>query len=136
MSAALARESLDLVDSAGEKCEKSRKGNDTKKLHGTKKNCAVLQRKLKTEIATSGGMQLSVEELLMRLPVHEDCTEANVHFIERLGDRSCLDATAANKIFERAVKSRKENPPSEPKEESTAFTEEDFKKFEEEYFVN
>jgi hypothetical protein len=39
-------------------------------------------------------------------------------------------------IFERSVKSRTEKPSSEPKEESTVFTEEDFKKFEEEYFVN
>lgn len=121
---------------AGEKSVKSRKGNDAKNLHRTKKHGAVLQRKLKTKIATSGGVQLSVEELLMRLPVHEDCTEGNVRFLQRLGDRSCLDAKAANKIFERAVKSRKENPTSEPKEESTVFTEEDFKKFEEEYFVN
>jgi hypothetical protein len=49
-------------------------------------------------VATSGGVQLSVEELLMRLPVHEDCTEGNVRFLQRLGDRSCLDAKAANKV--------------------------------------
>jgi hypothetical protein len=39
-------------------------------------------------------------------------------------------------IFERTVRRRKEKPSSEPKEDSTVFTEEDFKKFEEEYFVN
>jgi hypothetical protein len=39
-------------------------------------------------------------------------------------------------IFERSVKSRTEKPSTEPKEESTVFSEEDFKKFEEEYFVN
>jgi hypothetical protein len=39
-------------------------------------------------------------------------------------------------IFERSVKRRTEKPASEPEEESTVFTEEDFKKFEEEYFVN
>jgi hypothetical protein len=39
-------------------------------------------------------------------------------------------------IFERSVKSRTDKSSSEPKEESTVFTEEDFKKFEEEYFAN
>jgi hypothetical protein len=39
-------------------------------------------------------------------------------------------------IFERSVKCRTDKSSSEPKEESTVFTEEDFKKFEEEYFVN
>jgi hypothetical protein len=48
-------------------------------------------------VASSGGVQLSVEEL-MRLPVQEDHTEGNVHFLQRLGDRSCLDAKAANKV--------------------------------------
>jgi hypothetical protein len=49
-------------------------------------------------VATSGGVQLSVEDLLMRQPVHEDCTEGNVRFLQRLGERSCLDAKAANKV--------------------------------------
>lgn len=39
-------------------------------------------------------------------------------------------------IFERSVKCRTEKSSSELKEESTVFTEDDFKKFEEEYFVN
>jgi len=39
-------------------------------------------------------------------------------------------------IFERSVKCRTDKSSSELKEESTVFTEEDFKKFEEEYFVN
>jgi hypothetical protein len=48
-------------------------------------------------VTTSGGVQMSVEDL-MRLPVHEDCTEGNIRFLQRLGDRSCLDAKAANRV--------------------------------------
>jgi hypothetical protein len=46
-------------------------------------------------IATSGGVQLSVEDVRMRQPVHEDCTEGNIRFLQRLGDRSCLDAKSS-----------------------------------------
>ena len=43
-------------------------------------------------------MQLSVEELRMRLRVDRDRTEGNVHFLQRLGARSCWDAKATNKV--------------------------------------
>jgi hypothetical protein len=43
-------------------------------------------------------VQLSVEELRMRLRVHEDRTEGNVRLLQRLGDRSSLDVKAANKV--------------------------------------
>lgn len=137
MSAQLVRESLEFVESAGKKDVKSRKGNDAQNLNRKKKRGGrVMQRKPKKEIACSGQVQLSVEELRMRLRVHEDHTEGNVLFLQRLGDRSCWDAEASNKIFERSVKCRTEKSSSELKEESTVFTEEDFNKFEEEYFVN
>jgi len=49
-------------------------------------------------VECSGRMQLSVEELRMRLRVHEDRTEGNVRFLHRLGARSCWDAKATNKV--------------------------------------
>lgn len=49
-------------------------------------------------VACSGRAQLSIEELRMRLRVHEDHTEGNVLFLQRLGDRSFSDATATNKV--------------------------------------
>ncbi|KDR12666.1 hypothetical protein L798_13325 [Zootermopsis nevadensis] len=136
MSAALARESLELVESAGKKHVRPRQAIDAKNLHRKNKQSGIVQKKLRKEVASCGGVQLSVEELRMRLRVHEDRTEGNVRLLQRLGDCSSLDVKTANKIFERSVKSRTEKPSSESKEESTMFTEEDFKKFEEEYFVN
>jgi len=49
-------------------------------------------------VECSGRMELSVEELRMRLRVHEDRTEGNVRFLQRLGARSCRDAKATNKV--------------------------------------
>jgi len=49
-------------------------------------------------VECSGRAQLSVEELRMRLRVHEDRTEGNVRFLQRLGARSCWDAKATNKV--------------------------------------
>ena len=129
LSAKLARESLELVKSAGKKDVKSRKGNDAQKLHRKKKRDRIVtRRKPKTDVECSGGMQLSVEELRMRLRVHEYRTEGNVRFLQRLGARSCWIAKATNKIFERSVKCRTYKQSSELKEESTVFTEEDFNK--------
>ena len=99
MSAKLARESLELVESAGKKDVKSRKGSDAQKLHRKKKRDGmVTRRKPKREIECSGRVQLSVEELRMRLRVHEDRTEGNVRLLQRLGARSCCDAKATNKV--------------------------------------
>jgi hypothetical protein len=49
-------------------------------------------------VECSGQMKMSVEELCMRLHVHEDHTEGNVRFLQRLGARSCWDAKATNKV--------------------------------------
>jgi len=49
-------------------------------------------------VECGGRVQLSVEELRMRLRVHEDRTEGNVRFLQRLGARSCWDAKATNKV--------------------------------------
>ena len=49
-------------------------------------------------VECSGRVQLSVEELRMRLRVHEDRTEGNVRLLQRLGARSCCDAKATNKV--------------------------------------
>lgn len=133
MSAALVRESLELVESSG---KKKSGPNDAKVLHRKKKQHSVVEKKLKHKVVSSGGKQLSMEDLRMRLRVHEDRTEGNVRMLQKLGDRSTLDESAINKIFQRAVKTTIELPSSAPKEGTTVFTDEDFEKFEQEYFVN
>ena len=55
-------------------------------------------------MATSDGVQLSIEELRMRLRVHEDRTEGNVRMLQRLGETSYLDESAANKVCSRSYK--------------------------------
>lgn len=49
-------------------------------------------------VECSGQVELSVEELRMRLRVHEDRTEGNVRFLQRLGARSFSDTKATNKV--------------------------------------
>ncbi|PSN31732.1 DNA/RNA-binding protein KIN17 [Blattella germanica] len=137
--------------SSGKRHVKTKQGKISKNFPGKKKQNDIEQKKLKKTgtdlcdfninwvfptVATSDGVQLSIEELRMRLRVHEDRTEGNVRMLQRLGEKTNIDEGAVNKIFRRAVKGKSEVKAPEPKQESTVFTEEEFQKFEEEYFVN
>ena len=77
--------------------------------------------------------KLTVYETKKRLAAQEDPVNENVQRLLMLG-KNRIDPDTANKLFERAVKKRYIPKRAKPKEsEATAFTEQDFKKFEQEY---
>lgn len=74
-----------------------------------------------------------MEEAKKRQSSRVDPTEENVKRLLRLSSQT-LDPETSEHLFGRALKkSYVPKEPLQPEEEKTAFTEEDFKKFEEEY---
>ncbi|GLH04412.1 DNA/RNA-binding protein KIN17 [Gryllus bimaculatus] len=76
----------------------------------------------------------SVAEAVKRMRSEGDKTEENIRKLELLGSLD-IDSAIAKKIINRAVKSKEEEVKIE-EPQGTVFTEEDFEKFEKEYFVN
>ncbi|KAG7205427.1 hypothetical protein KM043_007420 [Ampulex compressa] len=75
----------------------------------------------------------TVYETRKRITARKDPTEENVRRLLTLSS-SRIDPETADKLLNRAVKKRYIPKEEKPKEtEKTVFTEEDFKKFEEEY---
>ncbi|KAL2738160.1 active regulator of SIRT1-like isoform X1 [Vespula maculifrons] len=77
--------------------------------------------------------KVTVYEAKKRLETKKDLMEENIQNLLLLSS-NCLDQHTVNKVLKRAVKKRyipKEK--KKAKQESTVFTEEDFKKFEQEY---
>ncbi|XP_029162146.1 uncharacterized protein LOC114933731 [Nylanderia fulva] len=67
------------------------------------------------------------------IAAQQDPTEKNVQRLLSLS-KNHLNSETANKLLHRAIKKRYSQQQEKPKEsEQTAFTEEDFKKFEQEY---
>ncbi|XP_076172270.1 active regulator of SIRT1 [Ptiloglossa arizonensis] len=95
----------------------------------------ILSKNDKTDLGTILGRssKVTVYETQKRLIVQEDPTDENVQKLLMLSSNR-IDQDTTNKLLNRAVK-KKYIPKKEKhkKPESTAFTEEDFKKFEQEY---
>ncbi|XP_072753686.1 uncharacterized protein [Anoplolepis gracilipes] len=75
----------------------------------------------------------TVYETQKRIATHQDPTDENIQRLLLLSNNR-INPETANKLLHRAVKKRYTRQQEKPKEsEETAFTEEDFKKFEQEY---
>lgn len=95
----------------------------------------VLSKNDQTDLGTVLGRssKVTVYETQKRLAVREDSVDKNVQRLLKLSTNR-IDPNIANKLLTRATRKRYVPKIEKPKErETTAFTEEDFKKFEEEY---
>ncbi|GLV31588.1 hypothetical protein CBL_07349 [Carabus blaptoides fortunei] len=131
MSSALLRKSLALCDPDLEQSNnlKSKRNNKEKKL---KARVTKLDKK---QVITS-NKKVSVTEAREKLKTKERILQENLARIKLLKKKCAvkLDKDIADKVIERALTRKPIAPKIEKKpEESTVFTEEDFKKFEEEY---
>ncbi|XP_076238194.1 active regulator of SIRT1 isoform X2 [Calliopsis andreniformis] len=138
MSNTLVRKGLELLG-----YEKSSKQEKRKRKHVKYKGALdlippkhrILSKNDKTDLGTILGRssKVTVYETQKRLAVQEDPIGENVQRLLMLSDNR-VDPKIATKLIERATKKRyipKIEKPKEP--EATVFTEEDFKKFEQEY---
>ncbi|XP_032664458.1 active regulator of SIRT1-like [Odontomachus brunneus] len=85
---------------------------------------------LSTILGRSG--RVTVYEVQKRLATQKDPTEENVQRLLSLKTNQ-LKSEMSNKLLQRAVKKKYIKKQEKPKEEATAFTEEDFKMFEQEH---
>ncbi|XP_053974333.1 active regulator of SIRT1-like [Hylaeus anthracinus] len=95
----------------------------------------VLSKNDKTDLGTILGRssKVTVYETKKRLEAEKDPTDENVQGLLMLSSNR-INPDTANKLLNRAIKKKyipKKEKPKEP--ETTVFTEEDFKKFEQEY---
>ncbi|KZC13481.1 PREDICTED: active regulator of SIRT1-like [Dufourea novaeangliae] len=95
----------------------------------------ILSKNDKTDLGTVLGRssKVTIYETKKRLAAQEDPTNENVQRLLMLSSNH-IDSNTTDKLLNRAVKKRyipKKEKPKEP--EVTAFTEEDFKMFEQEY---
>lgn len=138
MSNSLVRKGLELLD-----YEKTIKREKKKRKHANYKGALdlipakhrILSGSDKSDLGTILGRssKVTVYETQKKLATQEDPTAENVQRLLMLS-KNHIDQNTINKLIDRAVKKRYIPKPQKPKEpETTAFTEEDFKKFEQEY---
>lgn len=138
MSNSLVRKSLELLgyekDTKHEKRKKKRI-NPGSKLELIKAKHRIISQETKTDLVTALGRsgKVSVYEARKRKATRRDPTDENVQKLLLLSTKR-VDSETAEQLLERGVKKKCIPKKEKPKEqESTVFTEEDFKKFEEEY---
>ncbi|XP_049859539.1 uncharacterized protein LOC126354162 isoform X1 [Schistocerca gregaria] len=130
MSSALLRKSLRLFeDDLTEKGKKKRKTDQRNNEHTEQKGITRWKTNKKKNPKQKGVVNL--EEIRKELQLKKNFTEENLKRLQilRYGQ---IDQAIANKILERASKCTKGDKNLKT-EDTTVFTEEDFKNFEEEY---
>lgn len=140
MSNALVRKSLELLGyeksvREGKKSRKQIKYKGTLDLIPPKHR--IVSKHDKTDLRTihKRSNKVTVYEAQRKLGIQENHIDENAKKLLMLSNK-CVEPDTANKLFERAVKKRYVPKLKEKKqEETTAFTEEDFQKFEAEYVV-
>ncbi|XP_043486140.1 active regulator of SIRT1-like [Polistes fuscatus] len=139
MSNSLVRKSLELSGYNDFKKEKKKKKNKHNGYKGTLElipaKHRIVSSKEKTNINNIFGWskKVNIEEAKKRLESKKDLTEENVQNLLLLSSNH-LDQHMVDKVLKRAVEKRyTKKLKKKKKQESTVFTEEDFKKFEEEY---
>ncbi|XP_017875023.1 active regulator of SIRT1-like [Ceratina calcarata] len=137
MSNSLVRKSLELLGyekrvKEGKKNRKQIKYKGTLDLIPPKHR--IISKNDKTDLLTILGRsgRTTVYEAQKRLSLCENRTDENARKLLMLS-KKCIEPKTANKLLERAVRKKHIPKPKKKKEEATAFTEEDFKKFEAEY---
>lgn len=124
-------------------CEKSIKQERKKRKHIKYKGTLdlippkhrILSKNDKTDLGTIFGRssKITVYETQKKLAAQKDSTDKNIQKLLILSNNR-IDPNTTNKLLERALKKKYIPKVKKPKEsETTAFTEEDFKKFEKEY---
>lgn len=139
MSNSLIRKSLELSGYNDFKKEKKKKKNKHNGYKGTLElipaKHRIISSKEKTNINNIFGWskKVNIYEAKKKLESKKDLTEENVQNLLLLSSNH-LDQHTVDKVLKRAVEKRyTKKLKKKKKQESTAFTEEDFKKFEEEY---
>uniref|UniRef100_A0A6M2DIU7 Putative active regulator of sirt1-like copidosoma floridanum n=1 Tax=Xenopsylla cheopis TaxID=163159 RepID=A0A6M2DIU7_XENCH len=120
MSASLVHKSLQILKS------------DTV-LSQDKKSNEVKKRKKNNKKAGNSTKKITLKQLQQTVEDEKHKLEANLHKLQLLSSRK-LDSETAEKVFKRTVKNSKPKEEEIVDTEGTAFTEEDFFKFEQEYF--
>ncbi|XP_046830265.1 active regulator of SIRT1-like [Vespa crabro] len=137
MSNSLVRKSLELFEYDDLKKEKKKKKHNSYKgtLELIPAKHRIISFKEKTNINNILGRsnKVTVYEAKKRLESKKDLMEENIQNLLLLSS-NCLDQHTVDKVLKRAVKKQYiPKKKKKPKQESTAFSEEDFKKFEQEY---
>ena len=138
MSNSLVRKGLELLG-----YEKTVKQEKKKRKHTNYKGTLdlipakhrIVSKNDKTDLGTILGRssKVTVYETKKKLTAQENSTDKNVKKLLVLSNNR-MDPNTVNKLLDRAVKKRYIPKPHKSKgPETTAFTEEDFKKFEKEY---
>ncbi|XP_033209138.1 active regulator of SIRT1-like [Belonocnema kinseyi] len=138
MSNSLVHKSLELLEYEQEikqgKSKKRSKNKGILDLIPTNHRLTSKRKKSKTETPVNRSSRLNIYEAKKRLEAKTDPTEGNIKKLLLLGN-SRLDSETADKLIERAVKKRYIHKEEKREEQTTVFTEEDFKKFEQEYLA-
>ena len=138
MSSSLVRQSLELVESElddrTQSLRKTRKNDSRKGLKSKKKGVKGHHSRVLGDDRSEAALQ--VERAKRTSSSKQDRTTENLKSLLRLSSSKSVDFMKAQEIFDKTVKRRKIIDNTAPETTSSAFTEEDFKKFEEEYFVS
>ncbi|KAI9555849.1 putative active regulator of SIRT1-like [Daphnia sinensis] len=134
MSTSLLKKSLRLFEDE-EKREKS-----VKKKSSQRKTERVIQKSstaIKKQATLKDRKVKSAIEVFVKKHPKQDKTLENLALLEKLSQKKTITEESANKIFSYQLKKQHKTIEKAPKkkENSTVFTEEDFLKFEREYFV-
>jgi len=130
MSTSLLKKSLRLFEEKSEKVSKSKAQNQGRKSNKVsktpKKQPTLKDRKIKSAL-----------DAYAKKNPNEDKTEDNLAILLKLSQKKKLDKAAADKILSYHLQKHRKVVEVEPqkKKEGTVFTDEDFLKFEQEYFV-
>lgn len=137
MSISLVHKSLELLnyeEDLRKEQKKRRKHKDTRYkgvLDLIPTQHRIISKHDKTDFPRSS--KTTVHETKKRIAAQQDSTDKNVQRLLLLSSNRIKSETA-NKLLQRAVKKKYTHQQEKPKEsEGTVFTEEDFKKFEQEY---
>ncbi|XP_012261927.2 active regulator of SIRT1-like [Athalia rosae] len=139
MSTSLVRQSLDIVgvDDDVRAARKKKPGKSQDILHMIPQNHRLLNKQGKKEAKTAINCtaKTTIGKARQKLNQKSDQTEKNIKQLLLLSSNR-IDPETSDKLLNRALTRRyipKNNEPEVPEE--TAFTEEDFKKFEKEYHL-
>jgi len=138
MSSSLVRKSLELVeselDNRAQPLKQTRKNELLKNLKVRKKKYQSQTKRVLGDVRSEAALQV---ELARRISsVKQDRTSENLKNLVLLSSSNSVDFKKAHKIFEQTVRKSRITDETAPESSSSVFTEEDFRKFEEEYFVN
>lgn len=137
MSSSLVRKALELceadTDSKTYPLKKTRQ-NDTHKNLKSRKRALKKSDRVLGDVKSQAALQVDAAR---RISFGiKDRTDENLKALIALGSAKPVDFKKAEKILELTVKSKRPIDDTPPEPEPSLFSEEDFKKFEEEYFVS